>query len=144
MLLVVMGRAQLIELANFGVDFDFFHDGRIAGSNGLDLGVGESSTFEVFRLPDGDASVHDLIDEARLGLKHLPHIGIERAFGHVSDGSGFPCFRCLGGGFGPRAVRCRAVATVRRGDEVRLAASVHSFRRPFFQLSREGCERDLH
>ena len=46
-LLVEMGGAQLVELADFGIDLDLFHDGGIAGGDGLDFGVGERAAFEV-------------------------------------------------------------------------------------------------
>ena len=46
-LLVEVRGAQLVELADFGVDFDLFHHGRIAGGDGLDFGVGERAAFEI-------------------------------------------------------------------------------------------------
>jgi hypothetical protein len=67
-LLVDVGGAELVELADFGIDLDLFHHGRIARGDGLDLGVGERAAFEVFRLAHGDAAVHDLIDEAGFRL----------------------------------------------------------------------------
>ena len=96
-LLVDMGGAKLVELADFGIDLDLFHDGGVSGGDGLDLGIGERAAFEVFRLADGDAAVHDLIDEAGFRLQHLPHIGIERSFGDVAVdldfGLSLPCRR---------------------------------------------------
>ena len=83
-LLVDMRGAELVEFADFGIDLDLFHDGGIARGDGLDLGIGECAAFEVFRLADGDAAIHDLIDEARFRFEHLPHIGIERSFGDVA------------------------------------------------------------
>ena len=83
-LLVDMRGAKLVELADFGIDLDLFHDGGIARGDGLDLGVGERAAFEVFGLAHGDAAVHHLIDEAGLGFEHLPHIGVERSFGDVA------------------------------------------------------------
>ena len=49
-LLVDMGGAKLVELADFGIDLDLFHHGGVSGGDGLDLGIGESAAFEVFRL----------------------------------------------------------------------------------------------
>ena len=46
-LLVCMNGAQLVELADFGVDLDFLHDGGIAGRDRLDLGVGQSAAVEI-------------------------------------------------------------------------------------------------
>ena len=83
-LLVDVGGAQLVELADFGIDLDLFHHRRIARGDGLDFGVGERAAFEVFRLAHGDAAVHHLIDEAGLRLQRLPHIGVERSFGDVA------------------------------------------------------------
>ena len=54
-LLVDVGGAQLVELADFGIDFYFLHHGRIAGRDGLDFGVGERSALQVFGLAHGDA-----------------------------------------------------------------------------------------
>ena len=76
--------AQLVQLTNFGVHFDLFHNRGIARGDGLDLGVSESAAFEVFRLADGDAAVHDLIDEACFRLQYLPHICIERSLRDVA------------------------------------------------------------
>ena len=79
-----MGGAQLVELADFGIDFDLFHHGRIARSDRLDFGVGESAAFEILGDADGDASAHHLLDEPGFRLVGLPHIGIERTFGNVA------------------------------------------------------------
>ena len=46
-LLVEVRRAQLVQLADFRIDLDLFHDGRIAGGDGLDFGVGERAAVEV-------------------------------------------------------------------------------------------------
>ena len=83
-LLVEMGGAQLVELADLGVDFDLFHHGGIAGGDGLDFGVGESAAFEILGGADRSLAAHDLLDEAGLGFEGLPHIGVERAFGDVA------------------------------------------------------------
>ena len=62
--------AQLVELADFGIDLDLLHHGWIAGGDGLDFGIGERAAFEVFRLADRDAAVHDLLDEPGFVSRH--------------------------------------------------------------------------
>ncbi len=74
-LLVEVNRAQLVELADLGVDFDLFHDGGIAGGDGLDFGVSESAAFETLGGADRSLATHDLLDEPGLGFEGLPHIG---------------------------------------------------------------------
>ena len=76
--------SELVELADFSIDLDLFHDGRIAGSDGLDLGVGEGSAFEVLGRADGGLAAHDLLNKPGLGFQRLPHIGVERAFRDVA------------------------------------------------------------
>ena len=78
-LLVEVNRAQMVELADLGVDFDLFHHGGIAGRDGLDFGVSQSAAFEILGGADRSLAAHDLLDEAGLGFEGLPHIGVERA-----------------------------------------------------------------
>ena len=51
-LLVEMHGAQLVELADFGVDSDLLHDRGIARGDGLDFGVGQRPAFEVLGAAD--------------------------------------------------------------------------------------------
>ena len=67
-LLVDIRGAELVELADFGIDLDFFHHRGVSGSDGLDFGIGERAAFEVFRLAHRDAAIHDLINEAGFRL----------------------------------------------------------------------------
>ena len=83
-LLVGMNGAQLVELADFGIDLDLLDDGGIAGRDRLDLGVGESAAFEVLRRADRRFSAHHLMDKARLGFQRLPHVGVEGTFRDVA------------------------------------------------------------
>jgi hypothetical protein len=48
-LLIGVNRAQLVQLADFRIDLDFFNDGRIAGSYRLDFRVGERPALQVLR-----------------------------------------------------------------------------------------------
>ena len=83
-LLVEMHGAELVELADFGVDSDLLHHRGIARGDGLDFGVGQGAAFEVLGAAHRGVAGHDLLVEAGLGLQGLPHIGVERAFGDVA------------------------------------------------------------
>jgi hypothetical protein len=67
-LLIDVRCAQLIEFADFGVDFDFLHHRGISGGYGLILGVGERAAFEILGLTDRHTAVHHLIDEPGFGF----------------------------------------------------------------------------
>ena len=71
-LLIDVRCAQLIEFADFGVDFDFLHHRGISGCNRLDLSVGERTALQIFRGAHRRFSPHHLMDEAGLGFEGLP------------------------------------------------------------------------
>jgi hypothetical protein len=84
-LLISMYRSKLIQLSNLGIDLDFFDYSRIAGCNGLDLGVSESTALQIFRGAHRCFSTHHLMDEAGLGFEGLPHVSVEWSFGDVPE-----------------------------------------------------------
>ncbi len=71
-LLIRVNGAELVELANLGIDFDFLHDSRISRCNRLDLRIGERAAFEVLGRTDRRLAPHHLMDEAGLCLQRLP------------------------------------------------------------------------
>ena len=84
MLLVDVRRAELVELADFGVHLDLLHDGGVARGDGLDLRVGESAGLQILGSTHRGVPAHHLLDKAGLGFQGLPHIGIKGAFRHVA------------------------------------------------------------
>src|SRR5450432_4213274 len=76
-LLIAVNGAELVQLAKFRIDLDFFNDGRITGSNRLDLRIGESATLQILRRAHRGFSPHHLLDEAGLGFQGLPHVGVK-------------------------------------------------------------------
>jgi hypothetical protein len=50
----------------------------------FDFGVGQSATLKVLGGANCTLAAYDLLNEAGLGLKRLPHIGPERTFGDVA------------------------------------------------------------
>ena len=82
--LVQVGGAKLVELAEFSVDLHLLHHGGIARGDGLDFRVGERAALEVFGHANRGLPAHHLLDEAGLGFKRLPHIVVERSFRDVT------------------------------------------------------------
>ena len=140
-LLVEVRGAQLVELADFGVDFDLFHHGGIAGGDGLDFGVGQSAAVEILGGADRGLAAHHLLDEAGLGFQGLPHIGVERAFGDVAVDFDFGIEIAL-----PQNAALALLDVAGPPGRIEMmqraqGAAARSSPRPSFRWSRSGCGR---
>src|SRR5579862_2375978 len=134
-LLVCMNCAQLVELADFSVDLDFFDDGRISGSDCFDLCVRESATVEVLGRPDRRFTAHNLVDKARLGFQRLPHVRVEGALGHIAVDlylfisvalTQYPAFTLLDIAWAPWCIQMMK----RHKPSLHVGSGAHLFSRP--------------
>ena len=81
---LMMLAAQPGEARDFGVDAGLLDDERIAGGDGLDLGVSEGCAIDILDAAQVAFARHHLRDEPRFALQHLPEIGVETLLGHVA------------------------------------------------------------
>ena len=79
-----MGLAQPLQSGQLGVGTRLLQDEGVAGSQGLDLGVGQGGVAHVVHLPTGDIAAQDLMDERCLALDGLPAEHVEGTLGHIA------------------------------------------------------------
>lgn len=86
---------QQLQPSHIDIQVHLLFDERIAGTEGLDLGITEGRFVDVLGSADGGFTGHDLTDEFLFTFHQLKEVGIEGVFCHIGINLNLPVFVAL-------------------------------------------------